>query len=83
MEEIGKCMDLNWEHKKKMAPGCEPAAIKQMITVLRPHIYGTCMAGAGGGGFLFVLMKDPEQALKRVEEILKNVEVTTLLSLFK
>ncbi|KAM8983394.1 L-fucose kinase [Ara ararauna] len=58
---IGKCLDCYWEQKKCMAPGCEPLAVGRMMDALRPYVYGQCLAGAGGGGFLYVLTRAPRQ----------------------
>ncbi|XP_064315301.1 L-fucose kinase isoform X2 [Phalacrocorax carbo] len=58
---IGKCLDRYWQQKKCMAPGCEPLAVGRMMDALQPYIYGQCLAGAGGGGFLYVLTKGPQQ----------------------
>ena len=61
LEEVGDCLDQYWILKKVMAPGCEPSGVTHMIQALRPYISGTCMAGAGGGGFLYLLMKEPQK----------------------
>nr|XP_028595272.1 L-fucose kinase isoform X2 [Podarcis muralis] len=65
---LGKCMNHYWLQKKNMAPGCEPLAVRRMMEVLQPHVYGQSMAGAGGGGFLYVLTKEPrnQEALQRI-----------------
>uniref|UniRef100_A0A670KG69 Fucose kinase n=1 Tax=Podarcis muralis TaxID=64176 RepID=A0A670KG69_PODMU len=62
------CMNHYWLQKKNMAPGCEPLAVRRMMEVLQPHVYGQSMAGAGGGGFLYVLTKEPrnQEALQRI-----------------
>ena len=57
--EVGRCMDTYWQQKKMMAPGCEPQVVAQMMSVLRDHTLGCVMAGAGGGGFVYILMKEP------------------------
>ena len=51
-------MDTYWSQKKLMAPGCEPQVVAQMMALLRPHTLGCVMAGAGGGGFVYLLMKE-------------------------
>ncbi|OXB74073.1 UNVERIFIED_CONTAM: hypothetical protein H355_003136 [Colinus virginianus] len=70
---IGKCLDLYWQQKKCMAPGCEPLAVGRMMDVLRPYVYGQCLAGAGGGGFLYVLTKIPQQK-ETLHQILAKTE---------
>ena len=46
--EIGACVDRYWAQKKIMAAGCEPALVRDMMAVLRPHVYGqvSCCARA-------------------------------------
>ena len=64
-----------------MAPGCEPATVSRMLAALRPHIHGASMAGAGGGGFLYALMKEGHGDVnyqQKVKDILAKVEVSTL-----
>ncbi|XP_074644571.1 L-fucose kinase-like [Tubulanus polymorphus] len=64
IERIGACMNMYWEQKKQMATGCEPATVRTMMNALRPYTYGMSLAGAGGGGFLYVLTKEPNSADK-------------------
>ncbi|XP_037265116.1 L-fucose kinase isoform X1 [Falco rusticolus] len=70
---IGKCLDCYWQQKKCMAPGCEPLAVGRMMDALRPYVYGQCLAGAGGGGFLYVLTKIPRQK-EALHQILAKTE---------
>ncbi|XP_020752313.2 L-fucose kinase isoform X2 [Odocoileus virginianus] len=58
---LGQCLTSYWEQKKLMAPGCEPLAVRRMMDVLAPHVHGQSLAGAGGGGFLCLLTKEPRQ----------------------
>ncbi|XP_048402241.1 L-fucose kinase [Stegostoma tigrinum] len=66
---IGQCLNTYWQQKKHMAPGCEPSAVQQIMAVLQPHVYGQSLAGAGGGGFLYLLTKEPQQK-QAIEKIL-------------
>ncbi|NXI71651.1 FUK kinase, partial [Anseranas semipalmata] len=70
---VGKCLDRYWQQKKCMAPGCEPLAVGRMMDTLRPYVYGQCLAGAGGGGFLYVLTKAPRQK-EALHQILAKTE---------
>ncbi|XP_069028897.1 LOW QUALITY PROTEIN: L-fucose kinase [Embiotoca jacksoni] len=58
---LGRCLDRSWQQKKLMAPGCEPAAVRTMMAALRPLVLGQSLAGAGGGGFLYLLTRQPLQ----------------------
>lgn len=74
LPELGACMDRYWQQKKAMAPGCEPAAVKTMMNALRPLTLGQSLAGAGGGGFLFILTRDAQQE-DNVKKILNSTQV--------
>lgn len=54
-----------------MAPGCEPAAVRRMMDVLGPHAHGQSLAGAGGGGFMFVIAKEPD-ASEKLEALVRS-----------
>ncbi|KAK3697445.1 hypothetical protein RRG08_031209 [Elysia crispata] len=58
-QAVGNCVAQYWEHKKCLAPGCESTTIARIMTVLKPYVYGMCSAGAGGGGFIYGIMKEP------------------------
>lgn len=60
-----------------MAPGCEPASVKAMMEALKPLVLGQTMAGAGGGGFLYVLTREPQQR-EKVLQVLNNTPVRKL-----
>ncbi|NWR60101.1 FUK kinase, partial [Bucorvus abyssinicus] len=70
---LGKCLEHYWQQKKCMAPGCEPLAVGRMMAALQPYVYGQCLAGAGGGGFLYILTKAPQQK-EALQHILANTE---------
>ena len=40
----------------------EPPAVTKMLARLRPLVHGAALAGAGGGGFLFCVTKEPDAA---------------------
>uniref|UniRef100_A0A8C7FLA5 Fucose kinase n=1 Tax=Oncorhynchus kisutch TaxID=8019 RepID=A0A8C7FLA5_ONCKI len=64
-----------WGQKKVMAPGCEPAAVRTMMDALRPLALGQTLAGAGGGGFLYLLTRQPQQG-EAVRQVLNNTQVS-------
>ncbi|XP_044126407.1 L-fucose kinase [Bufo gargarizans] len=61
MQLLGRCLSTYWQQKKCMAPGCEPLAVRRIMDLLEPHVHGQSLAGAGGGGFLYILTKEPNQ----------------------
>lgn len=72
--KLGTCMNRYWQQKKAMAPGCEPGAVRTMMDALQPLTLGQSLAGAGGGGFLFILTRQAEQE-ENVREILASTQV--------
>lgn len=62
LEKLGRCLSSYWEHKKLMAAGCEPNAIATLRARLAPQTLGFSLAGAGGGGFAVVLMREPNSS---------------------
>nr|XP_012627899.1 L-fucose kinase isoform X1 [Microcebus murinus] len=70
---LGQCLTSYWEQKKLMAPGCEPLAVRRLMDVLVPHVHGQSLAGAGGGGFLYLLTKEPRQK-EALEAVLAKTE---------
>ncbi|CAK6954595.1 L-fucose kinase [Scomber scombrus] len=74
---LGLCLDRSWQQKKLMAPGCEPASVRAMMDALRPLVLGQSLAGAGGGGFLYVLTREPRQQ-QAVLQVLNNTSVRAM-----
>uniref|UniRef100_A0A672YRS4 L-fucose kinase n=1 Tax=Sphaeramia orbicularis TaxID=375764 RepID=A0A672YRS4_9TELE len=73
LSRLGRCLDRSWQQKKLMAPGCEPASVRTMMEALRPLVLGQSLAGAGGGGFLYLLTREPQQH-QAVLHVLNNTE---------
>lgn len=46
------------------------------MDALKPYVYGQSLAGAGGGGFLYLLTKEPRQK-EVLERVLAETEVPT------
>jgi len=74
---VGRCMSEYWKQKKVMAPGCEPEAVSRMMIALAPHLLGTSLAGAGGGGFMYLLTREPNME-QTVRDILATIQVEHL-----
>lgn len=59
--QIGTAMNEYWSLKKVLASGCEPLFVQQIMDLLKPHVYGQLLLGAGGGGFLCALTREPDR----------------------
>ena len=58
---VGRCASAYWAQKKRMAAGCEPIEIGRALALLREEklIHGGSLAGAGGGGFMYLVSTAP------------------------
>lgn len=72
---LGRVLNRSWQQKKLMAPGCEPASVRLMMEVLQPLVLGQSLVGAGGGGFLCLLTRQPQQ-LGAVHQALSSTPVS-------
>ena len=70
-------MNEYWTLKKRMAPGCEPVLVANMMATIKPYVCGMCLAGAGGGGFMYVITNGPGDR-EKIHEALSNLEVTSI-----
>ncbi len=59
LETVGTSLSRYYEQKKRMAGGVEPAVVSRILEVLHPHVHGAALTGAGGGGFMLVIAKEP------------------------
>jgi fucokinase len=75
---LGACVDQYWAQKKVMAPGCEPPVATKIMAVLRPMAHGLCMCGAGGGGFMYAVMKEPDMDDKVREVLGKHADLNSV-----
>ena len=70
-------MDIYWKLKKVMAPGCETECITRLIQLFRPHASGICLAGAGGGGFMYVLAKNAAHK-EQIQHLVAQTDVSQI-----
>ena len=49
--------------------GTNPPAVEEIINKIKAYTLGYKLPGAGGGGYLYMVAKDPQAAL-RIREIL-------------
>jgi fucokinase len=54
---FGELLSEHWVINKRMDPGCTNDFIDHLFAVMRPHINGAKLAGAGGGGFAIVVAR--------------------------
>jgi galactokinase/mevalonate kinase-like predicted kinase len=65
----GRLVGKTWEQKKAIDAGTNPPAIEALIARIKDCALGYKLPGAGGGGYLYIVAKDPEAAT-RIRRIL-------------
>jgi galactokinase/mevalonate kinase-like predicted kinase len=61
-KHLGELLDRHWQLNQVLDPHTANAPINAILERARPWIYGAKLAGAGGGGFLLLMARDPEAA---------------------
>lgn len=61
-KHLGELLDRHWQLNQVLDPNTANAPINAVLDRARPYIFGAKLAGAGGGGFLMLLARDPEAA---------------------
>jgi fucokinase len=59
---LGSLLDRHWQLNQILDPHTTNAPINTLLERVRPYISGAKLAGAGGGGFLMLLAKTPDDA---------------------
>jgi fucokinase len=74
----GELLSEHWECNKRMDASCTNSFIDGLFKTMAPFINGGKLAGAGGGGFAFVIAKDAERALALREVLAQKYRGTPL-----
>lgn len=72
--QYGKLILKTWQQKKQLDSGTNPPQVQRIINLIKDYTLGYKLPGAGGGGYLYIVAKDPEAAL-RIKQILNNNRV--------
>lgn len=60
--EMARLVGKTWQQNKQLDPGTNPPAVEKIISLIHDYCIGYKLPGAGGGGFLYMIAKDPEAA---------------------
>ncbi|WP_413642891.1 bifunctional fucokinase/fucose-1-phosphate guanylyltransferase [Parabacteroides distasonis] len=60
----GKLVGKTWEQNKALDSGTNPAAVEAIISKIQAYALGYKLPGAGGGGYLYIVAKDPGAVLQ-------------------
>lgn len=68
-DEMGRLVRKTWIQNQAIDKGTNPLEVKQMTDLIDDLCLGYKLPGAGGGGYLYMIAKDPEAAV-RIKQIL-------------
>lgn len=68
-DEMGRLVGKSWKLNQALDPGTNPEAVEAVIRRIDDYCLGYKLPGAGGGGYLYMVAKDPEAAI-RIRSIL-------------
>ncbi|RKD85105.1 galactokinase/mevalonate kinase-like predicted kinase [Mangrovibacterium diazotrophicum] len=68
-EHFAQQVSMTWQQKQDLDPGTNPPAIQGIINQIKDLCLAYKLPGAGGGGYMFIMAKDPEAAGK-IKQIL-------------
>ena len=68
-ERFAACVNEYWMLKKAMDPGSTNERVEYIIARISPWTSAVTLAGAGGGGFMFILAKSPEAKRKIIASL--------------
>lgn len=61
-KEMGRLLRLTWKQNMRLDPGTSPASVEAITSRIDDLCLGYKLPGAGGGGYLYMVAKDPEAA---------------------
>ena len=71
MATFAACVNDYWRDKKLLDAGSTNEKVDDIIDAIRPYVSAVSLAGAGGGGFMYILAKSPADA-KRIRTFLER-----------
>ena len=62
--DYGRLIDCTWQQNQRLDSGTNPPAVSRIIDRIADLTLGLKLPGAGGGGFIYMVAKDPEAAAR-------------------
>lgn len=63
-DEMGRLVGKSWKQNQALDSGTNPASVEAIIRQIDDYCLGYKLPGAGGGGYLYMVAKAPEAAVK-------------------
>ena len=70
-DEMGRLVRKTWQQNQLLDSGTNPAEVARLTSLVDDLCLGYKLPGAGGGGYLYMVAKDPEAAA-RIKQILRE-----------
>ncbi len=68
---MGRLVRKTWQQNQLLDAGTNPAEVARLTSLVDDLCLGYKLPGAGGGGYLYMVAKDPEAAA-RIKQILRE-----------
>jgi galactokinase/mevalonate kinase-like predicted kinase len=69
--QTGQLVGKTWQQNQALDSGTNPPAVASLTQLVDDLCLGYKLPGAGGGGYLYMIAKDPEAAV-RIRQILND-----------
>lgn len=70
--KFSNCVAQTWIQKQELDSGTNPPEVQNVISIFKDYASAYKLPGAGGGGYIFIIAKDPEAAGKIRKLLLEN-----------
>ena len=71
LEAFAECVNEYWSDKKLLDSGSTNDRVEEISAAIKPYVSALSLAGAGGGGFMYILAKST-QAAKKIRRMLSR-----------
>ena len=72
-QQMGRLIGKTWQQNQQIDNGTNPDSVKRITNLVDDLCLGYKLPGAGGGGYLYMVAKDPEAAA-RIKQIMNNAQ---------
>jgi galactokinase/mevalonate kinase-like predicted kinase len=71
-QQMGLLVRQTWEQNQLLDSGTNPEAVRRQTALIDDLCLGYKLPGAGGGGYLYMVAKDPEAAARIKKILMEN-----------
>ena len=69
---MGQAVRRTWQQNQAMDKGTNPPEVKALTDMVDDLCLGYKLPGAGGGGYLYMVAKDPDAAARIKQILMRN-----------